>query len=179
MSFDDGFERIGSDPFETAMEDRDVVRRLRGRLAGPVTVWTTYGDDNSAAGITVSSILIGEGEPGSVLGLIAPESDFWEALRTSRRFVVHVLSQSQARMADQFALRYPADPFEGLSVTWSDHGPVLGEVGTWSKSTLLGYSDAGYSLLVRGSLDEVELDPKPGGPLVHYRGRYFTTGISK
>ncbi len=41
----------------------------------------------------------------------------------------------------------------------------------------MGFIDAGYSLLIRGSIDEVELDPNPADPLVHYRGRYFTTGI--
>ncbi len=40
----------------------------------------------------------------------------------------------------------------------------------------MGYIDAGYSLLIRGSIDEMEFDPNPTAPLVHYRGRYFTTG---
>ena len=43
----------------------------------------------------------------------------------------------------------------------------------------MSYIDAGYSLLIRGSIDEVELDPNPTTPLVHYRGRYLTTGIRK
>lgn len=179
MSVDDGFQRIGSDPFELPVDERDSVRRLRGRLPGPVTVWTAYGDAGLTTGLTVSSVLVGEGEPPTVLGLIAPDSAFWDALRGSKRFVVHILDLAQARIADQFALRYPGDPFEGLSIAASDHGPVLSEVRTRSRATLMGYIDAGYSLLIRGSVDEVELDPNPTDPLVHYRGRYFTTGIRK
>ena len=87
-----------------------------------------------------------------------------------------MLDKAQARIADQFALRYPGDPFEGLSVVRSDHGPVISDVATRSAATLMGFMEGGYSLLIRGSIDEVELDPNPVQPLVHYRGRYFTTG---
>ena len=179
MGVDDGFRRIGSDPFELNVDERDDVRRLRGRLAAPVTVWTAYEEAEESTGITVSSILIGEGKPPSVLGFIAPDSNFWEALRASKRFVVHVLDETQTRIADQFALRYPGDPFEGLSVERSDYGPVLSEPRTRARATLMGFIDAGYSLLIRGSIDEVEFDPNPSAPLVHYRGRYLTTRIRK
>jgi 3-hydroxy-9,10-secoandrosta-1,3,5(10)-triene-9,17-dione monooxygenase reductase component len=179
VSFDDGFQRIGFDPFQLSVDQRDHVRRLRGRLPGPVTVWTAYGEAELSTGLTVSSVLIGEGEPPSVVGLIAPDSPLWDALRISKRFVVHVLDRAQARIADQFALKYPGDPFEGLSVAGSDYGPVLREATTRAKATLMGYIDGGYSLLIRGSIDEVELDSNPTAPLVHYRGRYFTTGPRK
>ena len=96
-------------------------------------------------------------------------------MRESKRFVVHVLDTAHARIADQFALRYPGDPFEGLSVVRSDYGPVLSDVTTRSAATLVGFIEGGYSLLIRGSIDEVELDPNPMQPLIHYRGRYFTT----
>ena len=179
MGVDDGFRIIGSDPFGLPVDERDQVRRLRGRLTGPVTVWTAYESAEASIGITVSSVVIGEGEPPSVLGLIAPDSHFWEAMRASKRFVVHVLDETQTRIADQFALRYPGDPFEGLSVARSDYGPVLSEARTRARATLMGYIDAGYSLLIRGSIDEVELESNPSAPLVHYRGRYLTTRIRK
>jgi len=41
--------------------------------------------------------------------------------------------------------------------------------------TLMGFMEGGYSRLIRGSIEEVELDPDPMRPLIHYRGRYFTT----
>jgi flavin reductase (DIM6/NTAB) family NADH-FMN oxidoreductase RutF len=125
----------------------------------------------------VSSVLVEEGESPYVLGLIAPDSAFWDAVRVSKRFVVHVLERSQARLADQFALRYPGDPFEAVSIVNSEHGPVLSDVGTRSACSLAGYLEGGYSLVIRGSIEEVQLDPNPTQPLVHYRGRYFTTGI--
>ena len=47
-------------PLRHPEEDRSAVRRLRGRLAAPVTLWTAPGP----AGLTVSSMLVADGEPG-------------------------------------------------------------------------------------------------------------------
>jgi 3-hydroxy-9,10-secoandrosta-1,3,5(10)-triene-9,17-dione monooxygenase reductase component len=174
LGLDDGFHRIGSDPFAVPPEARDEARRLRGRLPTPVTVWTTYGPSRNPTGITVSSVLIAEGEPPTVLGLIAPLSEFWESVKTTKRFVMHVLDLHHTRVADQFALRYPGDPFEGLAVSASDYGPLLDDVATRAQCTLSSYLDAEYSLLVRAWFDDVELDSDPAQPLIHYRGRYLT-----
>jgi 3-hydroxy-9,10-secoandrosta-1,3,5(10)-triene-9,17-dione monooxygenase reductase component len=176
VSIDDGFRRIGSDPFELPVEERDAIRRLRGRLPMPVTIWTAYGDEDLPAGITVSSVLVEEGEPPCVLGLLAPDSTFWDAVRLSKRFMVHVLDRSQSRIADHFALRYPGDPFEDVDTVSSQYGPVLSDVKTRTACSLAGYLEGGFSLVMRGSIEEVELDPNPTQPLVHYRGRYLTTG---
>lgn len=172
MAPDDGYWRSGSDPFVPPVDQRDPARRLRGRLAAPVTVWTCYAEDRPQ-GITVSSILAAEGEPATVVGLLGPLSEFWEALQVSGRFVVHLLGAEHARVADQFALRYPGDPFEGLSTTASPHGPVLDGVTSRAACTLSDHSELGYSVMVRGSIDDVTLGPGDD-PLVHYRGRYFT-----
>lgn len=176
MAHGDGFRRIGADPFAVPEEAKDPARRLRGRLASPVTVWTAYGPDGSPTGITVSSILVVEGDPPSVVGLIAPLSDFWESATATKRFVVHVLESDQVLAAERFALRYPGDPFDGVSVSVSEYGPVLDDVATRGLATLAAYSEAGYGLIVRASLDAVESPPAGGPPLVHYRGSYFTTG---
>ena len=52
-----------TDPFATPEEQRSPLRRLRGRLAAPVTLWTADGPAGPA-GLTVSSMLVAEGEPG-------------------------------------------------------------------------------------------------------------------
>lgn len=173
VGLDDGFHRIGSDPYAVGVEAKDPARRLRGRLPAPVTIWTTYAPDGTPAGITVSSLVIAEGDVPAVMGLIAPLSDFWEAVRVTKRFVVHVLDADQTRLADQFALRYPVRPFDDLSVSRSDHGPVLDGVATLARATLTAYFEAGYSLLVRGALDDIELAADPSRPLIHFQGRYF------
>src|SRR4051794_14124183 len=88
-----------TDPFATPDEDKSAVRRMRGRLAAPVTLWTTSGP----AGLTVSSMLVADGDPGRVLGLIDEESDFWDAVQTTRRFAVIPLTPADRQLADRFA----------------------------------------------------------------------------
>jgi flavin reductase (DIM6/NTAB) family NADH-FMN oxidoreductase RutF len=176
VSIDDGRRRIGSDPFEHLSGNPDAARRLRGRLAAPVTVWTAYRPDGPPTGITVSSVVVADGEPSLVIGAVGPLSDFWDSAQRSRRFVVHVLGAGQVRVADQFALRYPGDPFEGLSYSPSDSGPVLDGAPARAACLLSGYVEAGHSLLVRGEITEVVLSDDDVPPLVHYRGRYLTTG---
>lgn len=56
-------------PFATPLEERDPTRRFRGRLAAPVTVWTS-GAVSGRGGLTVSSLLVAEGDPGIILGLV-------------------------------------------------------------------------------------------------------------
>jgi hypothetical protein len=55
-----GAQIHSSDPFATPEQDKSPVRRLRGRLASAVTLWTAPGP----AGLTVSSMLVADGDPG-------------------------------------------------------------------------------------------------------------------
>ena len=159
MAFDDGVRRQGADPF--VFEADDPVRRLRGRLVAPVTVWTAQGADGRRAGITVSSVMVVEGSPPELLGVVGALSEFWETLDSSRAFVVHVLDTDQVRLADQFAGRYPADPFEGLDTVDSDWGPVLVSVGTRAFCQLKGSMEVGYFLVVRGEIIETHIGDEP------------------
>lgn len=164
--------RIGLDPFATPPEWRDSARRLRGRLAAPVTVWTARGEGGDV-GVTVASVLVVEGEPALLLGLLGPLSDFYEALSTSRRFLVHVLAASQRRLAETFAGRYPTgDPFEHVGVAATPWGPRLEGVGTVAGCELVGGSEVGDSVLVRGAIGHLELAEPAPAPLVWHRGAY-------
>ena len=165
----------GEDPFAVPEHERDPVRRLRGRLASPVTGWTSYDRGSSPVGITVSSITINEGESGAVVGLIDPLSEFWDAVAHSKRFVVHVFDTRHRRLADQLAGRYPGPDarFENATIVASEWGPVLSDVPTRAYCTLAGFLDTRDSLIVNGTIDKVELATTPERPLVYFRGQYF------
>ena len=158
-----------SDPFATPESDKSDVRRLRGRLAAPVTLWTAPGP----SGLTVSSVLIADGEPGRVVGLIDEESDFWAAAEAAGRFTVTPLTPADRQLADRFAGLMPAPG--GLFATgdWAEtpYGPVPRHVGTWAGCRLASHRPCGWALLVEAVIDTVEAGPAPA-PLVHYRGRY-------
>ena len=174
MDVDDGRRRIGLDPFAVEAPV-DLVRRLRGRLVAPVTVWTACGPEGRAVGVTVSSMMVAEGDPALVMGLVGPLTEFWEAAQETKRFIVHVLDADATRWADQFAGRYPGDPFEGVALTLTAWGPSIDRATVRARCSLSGFLDAGYQVLVRAVLDAVEIPADGSPPLVHYRGRYLTT----
>jgi flavin reductase (DIM6/NTAB) family NADH-FMN oxidoreductase RutF len=159
-----------SDPFATPMPDRSVVRRLRGRLAAPVTLWTTPGP----AGLTVSSVLVADGDPGRVLGLIDPESDFWDAVARSGRFAVTPLGPGDQQTADRFAGLMPAPGglFALGDWTETEFGPVPTGADTWAGCRLDGERPYGWGLLVEATIETVHLADAGPAPLLHFRGRY-------
>lgn len=176
MGFDDETSHIGADPFATPVEARAPARRLRGRLTAPVTVWTTTTAAGEPVGITISSVLVAEGEPPEVLGLVDPLSGFFDAVGGTGCFVLHVLSVEQTRLAEAFALRFPGDPFEGQPTSPTPWGPALGSVTTRAGCTVIESSAVGYSRLVRARVDEIVLEERATRPLVRYRGDYRTIG---
>jgi flavin reductase (DIM6/NTAB) family NADH-FMN oxidoreductase RutF len=158
-----------SDPFATPEQDRSPVRRLRGRLAAAVTLWTAPGP----AGLTVSSMLVADGEPGRVLGLIDAESEFWDAAGRARRFAVVPLGADEQQVADRFAGLMPAPGGLFASGEWTDtdYGPVPAGAGTWAGCRLESDRPTGWALLVEAAIETVRLDDAPA-PLMHFRGRY-------
>ncbi|MDQ3432908.1 MAG: flavin reductase family protein [Actinomycetota bacterium] len=172
-------------PFLPPDDERDPVRRLRGRLAAPVTLWTAQLGDR-AAGLTVSSVLVAEGEPSLLLGLVGEESDLLDALEQSGRFAVSILGWSQRAVADAFAGVRPAPggPFRGHEWVDTAWGPVLASATTWAGCRMHTLRPLGYARLVEAALEYVVIgtgvddgiDGRPvdegGGVLVWRRGRY-------
>lgn len=159
------------DPFATPAAARSPARRLRGGLAHPVTIWTATGPEGHV-GLTMSSVLVADGEPPEILGLIAPTTELFGVLSETGRFVVHVLERDDWKLADIFAgLRpNPGGLFAGLSVEVSDYGPVI-RSPVVAFCTLVAIETVGYHELVRATVDRVDAGDITD-PLVHFRGRY-------
>jgi flavin reductase (DIM6/NTAB) family NADH-FMN oxidoreductase RutF len=162
----------GQPPFAAPAERRDPARRLRGRLVAPVTVWTA-GRPPGGAGLTVSSVLIAEGQPARLLGLIDPTSAFWDATQDTRAFVVHVLAAGDRALAERFSeVRPPIrSPFDRLEVAESPWGPVLGGNRPRAACRLAGSTPVGYAELVEGVIEQLEL-PNLADPLAYLHGGY-------
>jgi flavin reductase (DIM6/NTAB) family NADH-FMN oxidoreductase RutF len=158
-------------PFVAPPEEREPVRRLRGRLVAPVTVWTA-GTAEDPAGLTVSSLLVAEGDPSRLLGLVDALSDLWERIEGHQRFLVNVLGEGDQGLADRFsgARPGPGGPFGGLDTTPSAFGPILPGVDTWAGCRLVEAAEVGYHLLVQGTLEELALGD--ARPLAYHRGRF-------
>ncbi len=166
-------------PFADPPGDRSPLRRFRGRLVSPVSVWTALGGGHRA-GWTVSSFLVADGEPGEVLGIVDEDSDLGELLRhpeAETAVVVNLLGWAQRGLADAFAGQAPAPGgvFKLGEWTESAWGPVLVGAAGWIGARLGAGppGHAGWGLLVRATVEHVELpDVDADGLLSHVHGRY-------
>jgi len=147
-----------------------MARRLRARLPAPVTIWTA-GADRDRAGLTVSSTLVADGEPGRLLGLLDPESELWTAIEREGHFAVSLCADRQR--ADRFAGLLPAPGGLFAQEQWQQtpYGPVPADVGTWAGCRLDTARPYGWGMLVEATLLEITL-AEDELPLVHLRGRY-------
>jgi flavin reductase (DIM6/NTAB) family NADH-FMN oxidoreductase RutF len=161
-----------SHPFEQPREERDPVRRFRGRAASGVTLWTS-GVGAERAGLTVSSLMVANGEPPRVLALLDPESDLLDALRDSGAAVVHVLAWEHRQLAEMFAGTAPAPggPFRQAAFEDTAWGPALADAPARAGVRLEEEREVGWSVEVSCTIEDVVLgedDP----PLLHHRGRW-------
>ena len=156
--------------------DADPVRRLRGRLGGAVTLWTS-GSERSRAGLTVSSVMVAGGEPGRVLGLVDPDSDFRDALEETGRGVVQLLQWEHRDLAEAFAGQFPAPGGAFRMGEWeqTSHGPRLTTAPSWATVELESMESVGWSELVVARIEHVVV-ADDGEPLQHRRGRYLRPG---
>ncbi len=159
-------------PFATPPDLRDPARQLRGRLGSAVTLLTSGGPDGRT-GLTVSSLLIAEGEPSRVVALVGEATDLWFAIEQSGSFVLHVLGVNDRPLSDRFAgLRpSPGGLFAGLDVEDTPWGPAVTALGTRAYCRLERSVETGFHRLTTGVIDEIDLDDL-ADPIVYYRGRY-------
>lgn len=165
-----------SDPFSTPEESRSPVRRLRGRLPSPVTLWTVYDQQDRPVGLTVSSIVVVDGEPGRLLGVLDEESSLFAGLGVGAGFAVTALTGVERQLADAFAGMMPAPGGPFTLGTWqrTGYGPVLAGALAWAGCRVDAIRPIGWGQLVEASIERVELGPPSAGPLLHWRGRYQT-----
>ncbi|HEY0699057.1 MAG TPA: flavin reductase family protein, partial [Micromonospora sp.] len=117
--------------------------------------------------------LVADGDPARVLGLIDDESELWAAVRSSGRFAVALLGPAHRQLADRFAGLFPAPGGLFAAGEWrgTPYGPVPADAGGWAGCRLDGARECGWSLLVEGVVETVELTGEHR-PLLHHRGRY-------
>ncbi|HET9647497.1 MAG TPA: flavin reductase [Microlunatus sp.] len=161
-------------PFLPPESGRDPLRRFRGRLAHPVTLWCAAGPA-SRAGWTVSSVLVADGEPPEVIGLLDEESDLAGLVGQTGSVAISLLRWEHRMLAEVFAGLAPAPggPFRLGAWRETPWGPVLADAAGWLGVEVTDTADRlGWSVLLRGRCIQVEVDPDATDVLTHLHGRY-------
>jgi len=163
-------------PFQPDPADREQARRFRGRLAAGVTI-VTAGSVSDRTGLTVSSLLVVQGEPAEVHLVVGPTTDLWDVAADSGRFVIHICRYQDHQMADVFAglSPSPGGTFAGMAVTDSQWGPVLTDLPDRAYCRFESRVEVGWSGLVVGQIEQVEVSNLED-PMVHFRSRYRRLG---
>jgi flavin reductase (DIM6/NTAB) family NADH-FMN oxidoreductase RutF len=166
-------------PFLPPDSERSPVRRLRGRLPSPVSLWTST-HQAERAGLTISSLMVADGEPGYVVGLLDPLSELWDVLSQSKTAVVNMLGWDDRQLANVFGLVAPAPGGPFAMTEWFDTewGPALADTTvrrTWAgcQLTQMPPTEVGWAIQVQLEIRHVELGDDPQ-PLVHRRGAYYS-----
>lgn len=159
-------------PFVPGPDERDLTRRFRGRLAAPVTI-VTAGNDGKRAGLTVSSLVVVEGEQPHIVLVVGPMSDLWDRIGDTGRLIVHICRESDSGLSDVFAgIRpSPGGVFADSRTEMTEWGPVLTAIADRALCTVISREEIGYSGLVTARIDEIEVSGIRD-PLVYFRGRY-------
>jgi flavin reductase (DIM6/NTAB) family NADH-FMN oxidoreductase RutF len=153
--------------------DRDPVRRFRGRLGGAVSL-VTAGAGRERAGLTVSSLMVANGDPARVLMLLDPDSDLHDTLTEGDgRAVVQLLSWRHRHLAEAFAGAAPAPggPFRTGEFEDTDWGPRLTDAPAWAGVRLETRVEAGWSSLLTCRVEQVDVG-EDDEPLGSRRGRW-------
>jgi 3-hydroxy-9,10-secoandrosta-1,3,5(10)-triene-9,17-dione monooxygenase reductase component len=161
------------DPWAAPPEARDPVRRLRGHLVFPVTVWLAASPEGCPVGLTISSVLLAPGEPSLIAGLVSPATDLGEffaagSAGSATSFVVHVVGASHRRLAQHFSGELPG---ESVAVSASAWGFVLDGVEDRLFCRARSTREFGWSLLVEAVIEAAEVGPA-GRALAWYHGEY-------
>jgi len=141
-------------------------------LVSPVTI-ITAGDDQTRAGLTVSSLFAIDGTPPLLYAAVGPNSDLFDVVQKTGKFVTHICRQGQDGIAEVFAGLRPSPGGMFACAEWerSDWGPTLSAMPDRVFCTLQSLDEVGWSGILIGSIDETSHTDLVE-PLVHFRGSY-------
>jgi 3-hydroxy-9,10-secoandrosta-1,3,5(10)-triene-9,17-dione monooxygenase reductase component len=146
------------------------LRNAFGHYATGVTIITARGSAGEPVGMTVNSFSSLSLDPPLLLWSLSRNSVNFGAFHDATHFAVHVLGTDQSELARQFATK-DINRFLGVTTTACPSGvPRLGEYhACFECETHARYEGGDHTIIVGRVL---EVDERPGAPLLFYRGRF-------
>ena len=162
-------------PFADA--EPDPIRRFRGRLGGAVSLWTA-GEGATRAGLTISSLMVANGETATILALVDPDSEFLDVVRETRRCVVQGLAWPDRALAEMFAGTAPAPggAFAHAVFEQTEWGPRLASATSWAFAVPVDERVVGWSVVLSCLVEQAGVLEETEPALGHRRGRFLKLG---
>ena len=152
----------------------ELFRSVMGSFPTGVTVITAEREPGKVHGMTANSLTSVSLDPLLILVCVDQKARLLDHLKAQRRFGVNILSDSQQRLSEFFAL-LEQDPAQearlGVRFRWTDsHIPLLEDaLGHITCNVVAQYMSGDHTIFV-GEVQSLELHE--GEPLVHHRGKY-------
>jgi 3-hydroxy-9,10-secoandrosta-1,3,5(10)-triene-9,17-dione monooxygenase reductase component len=155
--------------------DQSRWRTLMGHWATGVSVVTSQGDAGPR-GATANALTSLSLDPLLLLVCFDRASNTLQAIRTSGRFAVNVLTTTQEDVARRFALKEPEDQkFREVAYALSHETPVIDGALAWVVCRVEEELRGGDHAIVIGA--PLDGDVAEGlEPLLFYRGSYLRLG---
>ncbi len=157
----------GAPPFDAAR-----FRQVLGHFPTGVTVVTGRPEGGDPVGLAVGSFTSVSLDPPLVAFCPASTSSSWPEIEASGHFCVNILAEDQEELSRTFATS-GADKFQGVG--WKpaagSGAPILDDVLAWIDCEIDAVHEGGDHYIVVGRVLDLDA-PRPGGPLVFYRGGY-------
>jgi flavin reductase (DIM6/NTAB) family NADH-FMN oxidoreductase RutF len=157
--------------------DRTKFRRVLGCFATGVTIVTSIQEDGVPCGLTANSFTSVSLDPPLILVCLDARSNSLGAIRSSGKFAVNILGESQRELSGRFASK-TIDKFG--SGQWSralTGAPTLEDALAWLDCEVESTFTAGDHEIVIGRV--VSLGENAGSPLGYFRGGYFQVSLSQ
>ena len=152
--------------------DPRALRDAFGSFMTGVTVVTTHDKKNNPLGFTANSFSSVSLDPPLVMVCLANSSANYDALVSTDRFAINILSEKQKEVSNTFA-RPVDDRFATVSWRKGPHGsPILDDVSAWFDCSSYKQVEAGDHVILIGQVEAFETSTSPG--LGYARGAYVT-----
>ncbi len=156
-------------------DDRQF-RAVLGRFPTGVTIITAEKRDASPMGLTISSFHSLSLEPPLILWTLTRAASSLPHFRAAQRYVVHILSASQAALARRFARGPQEDRFRDVALSRAPGGTLMladARCAGWLECFNVTQHEAGDHFIFVGQVERC--DHRPLAPLIHHAGGFDLT----
>ena len=153
------------------------LRRTLGAFATGVTVISIIDGEGKPRGMTVNSFNSVSLEPPLILWSLALNTPDFAAFQTAKRFAVNILAQDQIAVSERFAALLIADRFAGFKVSAGLGGvPLLDGCVAVLECLTEAIYPGGDHIVILGRVERLHRYLR--APLIFYDGNYVAVGRS-